>query len=74
MWAVGILLSLIALRHRSRLTLGPVLTVLASWTYLAVVLRLTLSPFRIALGSAGNQAAWSEKLNWIPVLTTDPAG
>lgn len=73
LWVVAVVISLIVRHGRGPLTSGHVVTLVTTWTYGAAVLWVTLFPIQVALGAAGNQAAWYEKFNWIPVLTIDPA-
>lgn len=71
LWVIGVVVATVALRRRRLVSPGRMLTVLLVATYAAAVLAVTLLPLQVATGVHGNQVAWYEKINFIPLLTID---
>jgi glycopeptide antibiotics resistance protein len=62
------------LQHRDRLTPARLALVVAASLYGAVLVAVTLFPFRVALGRFANPIPWYDKINLVPIVTIDPLG
>lgn len=69
--AAEVLIVVVPLLRRRALSGARVATVAALGLYTAAVLSLTLFPMQVATGRYGNHAAWTSKINPIPLLTLD---
>ena len=71
LWIVVVVAATAWLQRRQLVSPGRMTTVLLAATYGVAVLAVTLLPLQVATGVHGNQAAWYEKINLVPVLTID---